>query len=325
MAKQVKKSAVALGLAMAFGVAANAHAVVGVHFDPDGTGAAGTSVITAFDWDVGHVLYKNCFGLGGVGGAGCTISAQGTISSINGLPGIPPGVSYTFVLQKGAISSAPGAYDGSTVVSGQGITFNNSAADLGFFRIYVDKTGVAVDPFNGTGYDNVNAVPEAKIILEGTVKVKTFGLVNNSLDSELLDQFNGDSWGGLRTYATSGSPKFDIEVTSIDANYFKDPLTMFTVDFTPDAQHVDNSNSPFDSIDPSKSVAGTAFGAGDVGADGVNDIYCGPGKAAVCSAEFQGDGKTNFLTQVLPEPGMLALLGLGIIGLGASSRRWGRK
>lgn len=346
MNKQFKRMTIASSVALALGMAANAHAVPGVNFDPDGStaadggpGGAGTGIITGFDWDAGHVLYVDCFGKGGAGASsGCTIRAQGPISSVGGLAVIPAGVTYTFTLVKGAVPTFGAGYDGSSVTVGQGVTFADLASSAGSFKIFVDKTGVAVNPFLGTGYDNTDPDPDgagplgsAHSILEGTVKVTPFGLTNNAAagGSEIFDQSSDgdDHFTGSLTHSTSGSPKFTIEVTSIDTNYFKDPLTLFTIDFSPDATHTDNSNTPFEDVDPSKSVANLgvanfAFTKAIVGDDLINDIYCGS-KAddAKCSGQFQGDAKTTFKTDVMPEPGILALLGIGLAGLGVTVRR----
>ena len=335
--QQFKWATMAASVALALGMSASAYAVQGVHFDPDGSAAdgspsgAGESIVSAFDWGPGHVLYSNCFGSLGLGAtSGCTIRAQGSISSVTGLASIPAGVSYSFTLQKGATSVAKPGYTG-VFSDGGDLNITNNTSDLGSFKIYVDKSGVPVDPLAGTGYDTVHT------ILVGTVKVSTFGLSNSGSVTENLDQFtaDGDNWPGLQTYITSGSPKFDIEVTSIDTNYFKDPITLFTVTFSPDLKGADGSSSPFDNIDPSHQVGGVlgqAFtgaadtSAGGVGTDGSNDIYCG--KAQSCSGEFQGDAISTFQTQVsAPEPGILALLGIGLVGLGVTTRKsgFGRK
>lgn len=326
MNRQLKRMTVASSVALAFCLPASSFATQGVFFDPDGGGATfGAQLVDTFDWGAGHVLYSNCFGAGGLGaGSGCTIFAQGPIATISGDSGniaFPGG--FTFVLQvkaKSSDESGGGTYDGATVTSGQSITFKDLlAAGYGdatsYFKIYAN-TGV-VDPLLGTGY---TAGTE---ILSGRIKINTFAVTNNSTTAVTYDQKGGNDWVGTTTYSTSGTPSFTVNVLTKCDKYFTDPISVFNVQVD-DATDTDNSGSPFSNINPAKQVGGLTLGKsfnGAVDAQGPVDIYCADKDAATkCSAEFQGDAITTFLTEV-PEPGMLALMGLGFGVLGVFSRR----
>lgn len=322
MVRQLKKITAATILAL--GLPASAYAIQGVHFDPDGLGGASTLIVKTFDWGPAHVLYSDCFGTAAVGvGGDCTIYAQGSISALispgNANLPIPAGVTYTFTLVTKALVGAT-AYDGTTVTLGDVLTFTQGAKPLGLFTIYKDVTpGLGdIDPFTGAGY--VGAA--ADIILTGSVTTVGFALTNTGTAGVLLDQAGVDDWGGLMTLTTGGTPTFDINVLTKNDDYFTDLIGVFTLQLV-DANQADASVSPFKQVDPSQMVAGKAFAlvGPPVGVDGIDDIYCGGAGVGTCSGQFQGDASTTFLTKVVPEPGLLSLLGIGLAGLGMFARR----
>jgi hypothetical protein len=315
-------------VALALALPASGYAAQGVHFDPDGTGGAGTEVVNTFDWGPAQVLYSNCFGaVGAVTGTTCVISAQGSISNLiapgGALLGVPSGVAYTFAMTTKSTSLANASYDGNKAVVGDNVTFKNIAGGdaTSLFTIYVDSTPGAGDPnpLAGTGYTDGTA------ILTGRVTIVDYAVVNVATGFQNLDQNGTNDYVGLNTLATSGSPTFTIDVLTLNSDYFKDPIASFSLSLQ-DANQADNSVTPFKQADPAIKVDATAFSAADVGKDDSSDIYCGKGTAGdTCSGQFQGDASTTFLIEVLPEPGMLALLGIGLAGLGAFTRRRGRQ
>jgi len=323
MNRQLKQITAAVALALA--LPASAYALQGVNFDPNGAAAGGAVLVNTFDWGPAQVLYSNCFGsVGGVTGTTCVISAQGSISNLiapgGALLGVPAGVTYTFAMTVKSTQLANGTYDGNTAVVGDNITFKNIAGGdaTSLFTIYVDSTPGAGDPnpLLGTGYTGT----AARAILTGRVNIVDYAIVNVATGTQALDQNGADNYPGLLTRTTSGSPTFTIDVLTINSDYFKDPLTSFSLSLQ-DMNQADNSVTPFKQADPATKVDGTAFSAADVGIDASSDIYCGKGGATTCSGQFQGDASTTFLIETVPEPGMVALLGIGLAGLGAFTRR----
>jgi hypothetical protein len=322
-------ASVALALAAPVGV----YAAQGVNFDPNGAeaGGPGEIALVSFDWGPGHVLYTGCFGTGALGAGGsCVISAQGHLGSIinpggGTQGGVPSNVHYTFVMQTNATvtdntkaATYDGVFDAGDVDT---LTFTDETDVTSYFRIYRDQTN-DVTPSTGAGYATGAG---QTLILEGSVTVNSFSLTSTGQSTENFDQF-GSNGLGLITRVTGGTPSFGIQVSFIDTNYFKDPLTSFTLHLDPDIDHTDNSGSPFKNIDPSTSVAGSPFDKTVIGADKVVDIYCGGAGVGPCTGEFQGDAISTFLVEnVVPEPGMLALMGLGLAGVGFVARRRQRK
>jgi hypothetical protein len=329
MSSQFKR--VTMAACVAFAVAApGAYAAQGVNFDPNGAeaGGPGETPLVSFDWGPGHVLYTSCFGNGALGAGGsCVINAQGHLGSVIGLnqveTAVPANVHYTFVMSTPATvtDNTKGAtYDGIFDAGDlDALTFTDKTAGVGtFFRIYRDQVNDVVDT-TGAGYSTGAG---STLILEGTVIVNSYTLVSTGQTTENFDQFNGANNLGLITRVTGGTPSFGIGVTFIDTNYFKDPLTTFTLSIDPDIDHTDNSGSPFKNINPSTSIAGSPFSGAMIGADKVVDIYCGGATGdGPCTGQFQGDAISTFLVDaIVPEPGMLALMGIGLGGLGFAAR-----
>lgn len=274
-------------------------------FDPDGAGGTYSPIsgVTLIDQAPGNAL-----AVGGVsaiqsyltGGSdtGFTLyyqanlfglKAGNTVVYANGFPAGAP--TFTFAAAFGeTVQSATGVPGNATF----GLDLSNP---VNYFRMYASAPG---NDLTGAGFGT------GTVILEGTISAlnsSSFTLTNSNPGTPLDGNGNND-WPGTETVVGSGATDLTVTITDFDSNYFPDLSTdNFYFSFFNTSQV-----TPFSQTDPSRSVLGQAPNVGLRNGESGPDFL------------FQADANQSLVAAV-PEPNVLPLLAIGLIGAGMIARR----
>lgn len=206
---------------------------------------------------------------------------------------------------------------------------------LGTVSIYYNALQTAND-ITGTGYSDGIKILQGTIVRGSGTFLNYTALLEEGLPPGApnpfapvdLDKFGSNDRPGILSVQGNGQSSLSIDIGAsagdfIDTNFFKSNITTMTIakDGDGDASDTGQLVDPFTQANPSQSIMGYApqYGgtAGNInGAIAAND---GTNFTRNSDFHFQTTNVTSFTS--VPEPGSLALVGLGFALTGALRRR----
>ncbi|MCB1850349.1 MAG: PEP-CTERM sorting domain-containing protein [Gammaproteobacteria bacterium] len=231
---------------------------------------------------------------------------------------VPAGTTNVATFGFGPSGNTTGPYSAATdAVMADGTTPN-------FFRMYVDS--VDADPLAGTGFGNGTLLLAGQILPVGAFTTGFNASTATPVAIGGVSSTTPAAWAGVTTVTGSGATStidLAVMVTTFNQTYFPNQ--------TLDAFLMSNISQllPFTTTNPSLTFpeGGIVDAKGDVAGAGANingGTTIGGGGVLVATNKsiiFQNDSNSPISTTNIPEPGLLAMVGLGFLGIGAVKRR----
>lgn len=350
-----KKTFLATALLAALGVSTQAHAVL---FDPDGTGGGGAINFASFDWTTSSFVAINgnqavanfANQTGGQGDYDFTVLTHATLGNFVGsngknIAGTGLGSAFEITMTLAFTETVTGLAS----LGGQNFaTFSTVPNGFSFLNIFYD-TSIDADALTGSGYN------DGRVILTGSGLTSANGnfsvnAPNGIPTTDILDKSGLDNYTNQSTVTGQGTTgQFSVDNLTLDSTFFLQALGTFGISFANISQDL-----PFISVNPSdcftSTTTGTAVGS-STAATGCNPVHTNGTFAANAAVGFAPPApgyvpvtgsingafirpgantgpdfvaQTDFNSPVVaavPEPGSIALLGLGLGALGMVSRR----
>jgi len=287
-----------------------------ITFDPTGTaGATGNiSGVALFDWAPGSALAVNVNSPTGISGA-FTTYFQANLGTVQA-----PDTSALFTNGGGGNYFTAVAGFGETVATCNNVggfctnaTFNFDASNpTNFFDIFA--VGGTANNLTGAGFTGTS-------ILSGVIVPTDFSsnFALSSTTPSPLDQspLPSATWNGVNTVSGTGASSITVMVTFADSNYFPDLTAGSLITFS-----AFNTSQilPFKQVNPSHCMSD---GSTDCAIPSLVGLFNGaPGSGP--DVLFQADANQSFTVARVPEPGTLALIGLGVLVTGVLRKRQSR-